>query len=362
MTGEATDFDGRGAALHRGHATVEPGGVRFGGASGRPALFWRFDEIRRVRPYHPPEHLALRRDDVTGERLVIIDPATITAFKRALPRAGVTARSRRRFARRWGAILGTIAAAVLVLWLGVPWTASAIAALLPHSLKETAGARVLATLETSFARCADEAGQAALDALVTRLAGHAGLSHPVRTTALRIPEPNAFALPGNHIVVTSGLLHHLKAAEALAGILAHEIGHHAHDHPTESFIRRGLISTLVGAITGAGQFGWGTDGLAGLPLLLSYSRETEREADAFGLALMNDAGIDARPLTDFFDRLDRGDGASWIEAWLSTHPADADRRRFVARAATARGAAMPAADWAAIRAMCPKPGEKTEKR
>src|SRR5690606_15157282 len=51
---------------------------------------------------------------------------------------------------------------------------------------------------------------------------------------------NAFALPGGAIVVTDGLVEAARAAglqdDAIAGVLAHEIGHVAHRHTTRMLV------------------------------------------------------------------------------------------------------------------------------
>src|ERR1019366_1791783 len=44
------------------------------------------------------------------------------------------------------------------------------------------------------------------------------------------PEPNAFALPGGHVVVNTGLLQMADQPEELLGVLAHELAHQTKRH------------------------------------------------------------------------------------------------------------------------------------
>src|ERR1700752_3871634 len=48
--------------------------------------------------------------------------------------------------------------------------------------------------------------------------------------------PNAFALPGGHVLITSGLLEMIDRPEELAGVLAHEIAHVTEKHGIRKII------------------------------------------------------------------------------------------------------------------------------
>jgi Zn-dependent protease with chaperone function len=138
--------------------------------------------------------------------------------------------------------------------------------------------------------------------------------------------PNAFALPGGAIAVTSGLLDAVESENELAFVLAHEIGHFAaRDHLRA--IGRGLILQLgLRAVVGAGA-GDAVPGLASEIASRGFSRDQERDADRFALALVaaeygHVAGADA-----FFRRLPDAEAglATRAAAWFSTHPVSESR-------------------------------------
>jgi predicted Zn-dependent protease len=89
--------------------------------------------------------------------------------------------------------------------------------------------------------------------------------------------PNAMALPGGLIVVTSQLLITLKSESELVSVLAHEMGHIELSHCFESvkfeILSKKLIHNSLGEI---GDFA------AHLLYAHSYSKNQEDEADEFG--------------------------------------------------------------------------------
>ena len=52
-------------------------------------------------------------------------------------------------------------------------------------------------------------------------------------------EPNAFALPGGHILVTTGLLDMADRPEQLLGVIAHEVAHVTRKHHIQQMISSG---------------------------------------------------------------------------------------------------------------------------
>jgi len=136
--------------------------------------------------------------------------------------------------------------------------------------------------------------------------------------------PNAFALPGGSVIMTDAFAQKFDDDDMIAGVLGHEIGHVVEQHGLKQVYRSVGLFVLVALI--AGDTGPVLEDIlleGNLLLSLSFSREKELDADAFGVDLVRDAGYDPAGLARFFRELMTitADGAGW----RSTHPASADR-------------------------------------
>ncbi|WP_345333435.1 M48 family metallopeptidase [Ferrimonas pelagia] len=144
---------------------------------------------------------------------------------------------------------------------------------------------------------------------------------------------NAFALPGGHIGVYTGLLEVAQTPDQLAAVMGHEIGHVLADHGNEQVSR--------GQMTNAGlqiaQIALGASGtansdmiMAGLGLgaqvgiLLPFGREQESESDVIGLELMARAGFDPAAAVTLWQNMAKASGSAPPEL-LSTHPSSQSR-------------------------------------
>ena len=142
-------------------------------------------------------------------------------------------------------------------------------------------------------------------------------------------DANAFALPGGHVYVNSGLVETARGEGELAGVLAHEISHVALRHGTAS-ASKALLAQLGVALLGeviGGKKGEAIQlgAYAGAALyLMKFSRDYERQADILGAQIMAGAGYDPRDMSRLFRRLE-GDGGRGLPQWLSDHP-DLEKR------------------------------------
>ena len=248
----------------------------------------------------------------------------------------------------WRATLGAMGATVVFLaasWTwGVPWLSQAIAQQVPRSLEVRLGEQGMQQLDRLFLQPSalsaqqQEAMRARFKSAVERafpqgnapawqLAFH-------RSKALGA---NAFALPGGYIVITDDLVNLLAdQPDALSGVLAHELGHVHHRHGLDLMVRASLISAMVGVVLGdASGF------LATVPATLAtqaYSRDAEREADAFAAQVLHASGASPSVMVTFFERVqqhetrasrnkDDDDGAT-LPIAISSHPDHAERIRF----------------------------------
>ncbi len=127
-------------------------------------------------------------------------------------------------------------------------------------------------------------------------------------------------------MLTTGLLDGLESENELAMVLGHELGHYAGRDHLEG-LGRGLALTLVVAVmSGAGDIA-GVATLAADLALRGHGREQERQADAYGLELVQAEYGHVAGAMAFFERLPDADGAlaDPLAQYLSTHPMSRER-------------------------------------
>jgi hypothetical protein len=108
---------------------------------------------------------------------------------------------------------------------------------------------------------------------------------------------NAFAMPGNTIVLHDQLLREVSSPEALAAILAHEMAHLQQDHIKTAFIKDMLMDSLLS---------FSSRSIHGGEILKHYvkelfSQEEEREADILAARMLRENKIDPQGMVDFFN-------------------------------------------------------------
>jgi len=156
------------------------------------------------------------------------------------------------------------------------------------------------------------------------------------------PSINAFAIPGGHVYVHTGLIANANSASELAGVMAHEISHVVARHSTEQITRQYGLSILAGLVLGQnpGQLQEIAAQIVAGGALARFSRDAEREADEIGIRLMYDAGYDPRGMASMFRVLleHQQREPSRVEQFFSTHPTTMER----VRDAEKRAAQFPA--------------------
>ena len=166
----------------------------------------------------------------------------------------------------------------------------------------------------------DTPANAALEAIGARLSE--GSAYPFRWHVVRDPTLNAFAIPGGIVVVHSGLMLAADGADELAGVIAHEIEHVEQRHSLRAMLREAGLRLAVAAVIG--DFGI-AGSAAGQLSSLSFSRDSEREADELGLQRLARAGIDPDGMLRLFAKLDAESKGQAPPAWLASHPTTPER-------------------------------------
>jgi predicted Zn-dependent protease len=129
---------------------------------------------------------------------------------------------------------------------------------------------------------------------------------------------NAFATPGGHIYVFSGLIKFLDNENQLAGVLGHEIAHADRRHSTQMLQKQYGISMLAGIVLGnnSNQLVQIAAGLG----QLKFSRTYEVEADKYSTIYLNGTRYYACDgAAGFFIKAEK-QGSGGTPEFLSTHP------------------------------------------
>ncbi len=143
---------------------------------------------------------------------------------------------------------------------------------------------------------------------------------------------NAFALPGGHIGVYTGLLKVAETADQLAAVMGHEVAHvlarHGNERVSQQMATQGVLAIAGTALAKGGSENQQLLGLLGLGaqvgVLLPFSRLQESEADRIGLDMMARAGFDPRQSVSLWENMSKASGGGPPQ-FLSTHPSHSTR-------------------------------------
>src|SRR5579872_1009568 len=260
---------------------------------------------------------------------------------------------------RTSAIVGWSIAAttsiIAIVWFALPLLADRLAPLVPNALERRIGDAAEAQIRVIFGgkACANPAGRAAFDKLMTQIRTAGGIDTPIQAAVLNTPVPNAFALPGGKVYLFNGLLAKAENADEIAGVLAHELGHVVHRDNTRNMIYSGgtsfLIGLLFGDVTGSGALIFASRSL----INASYSRDAEQGADGFAIGVMHRLGRPTKPMGELIFRVTGKEGDSTLSI-LSNHPLTEDRlKRFSDEDRPAsKPPLLSAAEWTALKAVC----------
>jgi len=257
-----------------------------------------------------------------------------------------------------------VASLAFLFWIGIPL----LAGMLVHTVPERAQLALGAVVESQVIRllarqegkpedaiiCRAPGGQAELEVVVAALTGADADSLPVTVTVLDVDHVNALALPGGRILIFNGLLDFAEHPNALAGVIAHELGHIVEKHPLRGALEKGAAGAVIGILLGDVLGGAIITAAVEYATSAAYTRDMESQADAFALNAMNELGWDVKPFAAFFENLAvKQPGPEGMLQILSTHPPSEDRQRFIAGAAQTGGAdAVSEKGWQSILGIC----------
>jgi predicted Zn-dependent protease len=302
-----------------------------------------------------------------GARVVVRGKSEIARILATLPVLTLKKRAQRGRELRIAATATVALAGVILAYLyGVPLLAGRITALVPPAWEQSLGDTVAAQMEASLGGdngvlpICDPDPQSLANRAIARFGNEAlagsGSPFDLDIKVVRSDIPNAFALPGGRVYFFSALLEQATTQDEFAGVLAHEVGHVAHRHGMEQLISTAGTGALIGFILGDMTGISVAAGLGATIIDARFSRDAERQADAFAAAVAQRMDFHPAGLADLINRVGGDDAFAQALALLSTHPLTTDRKAALEILAQQRPSGLEppfsAAEWNAIRTMC----------
>lgn len=203
------------------------------------------------------------------------------------------------------------------------------------ALGATEAQKVVQTTKLS----SDKALQSRIKKIGERIAAASGRSdYAWEFNVIQDDTPNAFCLPGGKVFFYTGILKITENDDQIAAVMGHEIAHALARHGAERMSMQTASNVgaqvLAAALNVPAEYkdlyaqAYGVTSQVGL--ILPYSRKFENEADQIGVYLMWKAGYNPEQALKFWENMERISSSSQKPpAFLSTHPADAERIKAI---------------------------------
>lgn len=143
-------------------------------------------------------------------------------------------------------------------------------------------------------------------------------------------EVNAFAMPGNHLIVYTGLISDCENESELAGVLGHEIAHLEKNHVMKKLVKEVGISVLISMTTGGN--GGAIQQTLGMLSSSAYDRSLESEADMTAVDYLIKANLDPEQFANFMFKMSTNSDLPEEAYWLTTHPESEERAKAIINA------------------------------
>lgn len=220
--------------------------------------------------------------------------------------------------REFAKVLTIVAVASVALIYGLGFLSEGLASKVPVEVE----AKLFQKSDGSFWAPGDRKDDPFLSGILEKLkAGGEASPYSFSIQLLCSETPNAYALPGGKIIVTSGLLDYVETENGLAFVVGHELGHFKHRHHLRGFGKGIVFATVLSSLglSGADKMIGGVSDF----VELGHSRDQERAADDYGIVLMKHSYGSLKGAEEFFANIAKKEGDP--AAFLSTHPSSEER-------------------------------------
>ncbi|GAA4315909.1 M48 family metallopeptidase [Nibribacter koreensis] len=302
---------------------------RDGHVLGTPGLvFW---EASRIKPnaYREGHKTVLRYGDTPVQSLEVVSPDFAEVIKNAFPEAvfhrNAQPLPKHRASGLYFLLALFLAGLALCYFFLLPAMADLLSRQIPLDTEIALGEKIYSQLveKEKIDSARTQHAQGFLQQLSIRS------RYPLQMTVVQDKTVNAFALPGGHMVIYTGLLDQLRTPEELAALLGHESAHVQERHTLRSMARQlstyVLLSLLLNDVVGlSAVLLENADQLTAL----HYSRSLEQAADTQGFLLLKANHLDPKGMQRLFTRLNQ---AAPYEGptMLRSHPLTEERLEHV---------------------------------
>jgi Zn-dependent protease with chaperone function len=222
----------------------------------------------------------------------------------------------------------------LVYRIAAPFVADMVASVAPGQLVATISNQTLATLEREVLEptTLPEERQARIREAFARMLDRTGAYRLVFASSPELG-PNAAALPSGIIILTDELVRLARDDREIVSVLAHEAGHVQERHGVRLVVRAFTFDVLMGLLLS--DYSSLAASASSTLVHAKYSRDFEREADAFAAQALRASGVPVSVLADILQRMEH-EGAARRQGprpplldYLDSHPATAERLDYL---------------------------------
>ncbi len=357
-------YDGKTACEHSVQISFDRNGLTLTAPSLNGTVNWAYADMRKVTDMASQTGLSLRVISGLG-RLDVTDKALAQRLKNMAPNLNKSDISSSTWKRigLWG--VGAVVSVVLIMFVIIPALANRLATMVPVEREIALGRVSMKQIENLLGgygkdislACKGAKGRAALDKMTARLQPFVDSPYPLDIQVFNHKMPNAFAVPGGHIVLFDGLVQAADSPEEVAAVLGHEMGHVINRDPTRLTLRSAGSVGILGLVFG--DFAGGAAALVVAEKLVAadYSQAAEAGADKYAHRLMAKAELPTTPMANFFGKLNKkfGDQPGFL-SHLASHPDMVGRAKAAKAADTIKDKAfvpiLSASEWQDLRGIC----------
>lgn len=180
--------------------------------------------------------------------------------------------------------------------------------------------------ENEYEKVSDKRVDSLIISMTADLMEHNNFQHKkFEYIVLKSEEINAFALPGNTIIIFSGLLNFAETQEEFLGIMAHEIAHIEENHVVKKLSKEIGIAAIFSLFSGSNNLEVIKE-IARITSSTAYDRGLERDADSLAVNYLVKANIHPQGYINVMERFAKElNDVPYELRWISSHPDTEER-------------------------------------